>query len=271
MDQTGIYPETEPLLTFEEYLVYEGEPDVLYELFRGKLIPMSAPSLYHTQICEYLVYTLQRYFATENRELVAKATTVGVRTAENSARLPDVLVGERGIWEKIGDRPGAGVLNFAEKPLLVIEVVSTNRRDDYLIKCSEYAIAEIPEYWIIDPKKKRVRVLTNPNQEEGYSWVDFDEENRVISPLLPKLELSVAEILTPPIVDVLVQQEQAQLQYLREQVDSEHQRAETERQRAETERQRAETERQRAETERQRAERLAQKLKELGINPEEIN
>ncbi|MBC6418000.1 MAG: Uma2 family endonuclease [Prochloron sp. SP5CPC1] len=70
--------EKEHLFTFQEYLEYKGEPDVLHELVRGQLIPMSAPTIEDTKICEFLVYKLQRYFAAQNISMVAK-TTVGVR------------------------------------------------------------------------------------------------------------------------------------------------------------------------------------------------
>jgi Uma2 family endonuclease len=56
-----------------------------------------------------------------------------------------------------------------------------------------------------------------------------------------------------------------------ETAEQERQRAEQERQRAEQERQRAEQEHQRAEQERQRAETLAAKLRELGIDPDQVN
>ncbi len=42
--QEAKQPSTELKLTFAEYLAYEGEPDVLYELFRGRLMPMPAQS-----------------------------------------------------------------------------------------------------------------------------------------------------------------------------------------------------------------------------------
>ena len=158
--------EKEQSITFQDYLVYEGEPDVLYELVRGQLIPMSAPTLYHTKIYEFLVDKLQRYFAEQSLSLVAK-TTVGVRTEDNSSRIPDAIVCHQSLWEQISDRSGAGVLDFSEKPILVVEIVSSNPRDDYVIKRHEYEIAEIAEYWIIDPKKRRVRVLTNPGHEAG--------------------------------------------------------------------------------------------------------
>jgi Uma2 family endonuclease len=260
--QEQVQPSTEPKLTFAEYLDYEGEPDVLYELFRGRLIPMPAPTLYHAKICEFLVYKLQRYFADQNLALVAK-TTVGVRTEENSSRIPDAIVCQQSLWEQISDRPGAGVLDFAEKPILVIEIVSSNRRDDYVTKRYEYEVAEIPEYWIVDPQKKRLRVFAT-TQEEGYSWVDFSEDSSVVSGQFDQLVLSVQELLNPPVVEQLIKEEQAKIKTL-------EQEAETERQRAENERQRAENERQRAENERQRAEKLAQRLREMGINPEEID
>jgi Uma2 family endonuclease len=249
-------PEKQHLFTFAEYLEYEGEPYVLYELFRGQLIPRPAPTLYHTKICEFLTYKLQRYFAEQNLALVAK-TTVGVRTESNSSRIPDAIVCDRNLWEQISDRPGAGVLDFAEKPILVVEIVSSNRRDDYIIKRSEYELAEIPEYWIVDPKKKQVRVCSNLDSEQGYTFADFTEDPSIVSGQFEKLVLSVKELFDTPVVEQLIQEEQAKLKTLEQQ--------------AETERQRAETERQRAESERQRAEKLAQRLREMGINPDDLD
>ncbi len=262
--QEQVQSSTEPKLTFAEYLDYEGEPDVLYELFRGQLIPMPAQSHLHTSICKFLIYKLQRYFAEKNLDLVANSLGTGLRTAENSSRIPDVVVCSQSVWQEVISRPGAGVLDLAEKPLLVVEIVSSNRRDDYIIKRSEYELAEIPEYWIVDPEKKRVRVLANATNEEGYNWVDFSADSSIVSAQFDQLDLSVQELLNPPVVEQLIKQEQARIKSL-------EQEAKTERQRAENEHQRAETERQRAETERQRAEKLAQRLRELGINPEEID
>lgn len=241
--------EKEHMLTFQEYLSYEGEPDVIYELVRGKLIPMSTPTLEHTKICEFLVYKLQRYFAAQNLSLVAK-TTVGVRTEENSSRIPDGIVCNQSLWEQISDRPGAGVLDFDEKPILVVEIVSSNRREDYVIKRNEYEAAGIAEYWIVDPKKKLVRVFVNPSKEEGYSFTDFTEDTSIISDRFEQLVLSVKELLNPPLVEQLIKEEQTQIKTLEQQ---------------------AETERQRAETERQRAEKLAQRLLEMGVNPDDID
>ncbi|MBP0011114.1 MULTISPECIES: Uma2 family endonuclease [unclassified Roseofilum] len=230
------------LFTFEDYLFYEGEPDVRYELVGGKLVPMPQPTFYHAKICDFLAYRLQRYFSEEQLNLVAKNSAVGVRTADISSRIPDVAVFDLNLWQESSDRAGSAILDFSEKPLLVVEVVSTNRRDDYLIQSSEYAIAEIPEYWIVDPKKKRVRILTHPIRDEGYTWVEFAEGETLNSPQFKTLKLSVSEIFNPPAVENLINQERSQSQQFQQQ----------------------------AEAERARAEKLAQKLREMGINPEEF-
>ena len=275
----------EHLLTFQEYLEYVPESDVRYELVRGKLIPMPAATHLHTSICKFLVYKLQRYFAAENLDLVANALGTGIRTEENTSRIPDVVVFNKTIWEEVIHRSGAGVLDFAEQPILVVEVVSSNRRDDYVVKQDEYEIAKIPSYWIVDPKKKLVRVFTKSRNKEGYTAVDFTEEKTIVSSQFDQLVLSVKELLNPTIVEELIKEEQTTIKTLAEQAENERQRAETleqqvenERQQAETERQRAETleqqvenERQRAEKERQRAEKLAQRLLEMGVNPDSEN
>ena len=233
--------EIEHLLTFQEYLEYVGEPDVRYELVRGKLIPMGASTHLHTNICKFLIYKFQRYFAAQNLDLVANALGTGVRTEENTSRIPDVVVFSKTVWEQVRHRSGAGVLDFDEQPILVVEIVSSNRRDDYVIKRNEYEVAQIAEYWIVDAKKKRVRVFNNPRNEEGYGFVDFTEDTSIVSSQFKKLVLSVKELLDPPLVEELIKEEQTTIK----------------------------TWKQRAETERQRAEKLAQRLLEMGINPED--
>jgi len=228
-------PEVERLCTFQEYLDYVGEPDVRYELVRGKLVPMAASTHLHTNICKFLLYKFQRYFAAQNLDLVANALATGVRTEENTSRIPDLVVCSQTVWEQVLHRPGAGVLDFNDLPILVVEIVSSNRRDDYVIKRNEYELAQIAEYWIVDPKEKRVRVFTNPSDEEGYDWVDFPEDTFIISSQFPQLVLSVKELLNPPLVEQLIKEEQSKIQTLA-----------------------------------QRAEKLARLLREMGVNPDTL-
>jgi len=239
-----------PTLNFEEYRFYQTDSELQYELYKGKLIPLPTATVLQIKICEYLVYKLQRYLAEHNLDLVAK-TGLGVRTEEDTSRIPDVVVCTQSLLEQAAAIPGAGILDFEEKPLLVIEVVSQNRRADYVIKRAEYELANLPEYVIVDPtpNKQLVRVLAFPEGEEIYRQTDFLPGQQMVSLVFPNLTLSVNEILSPPLVEGLIKEEQARLQELEQQ---------------------AAVERQRADEQRQRAERLAAKLRELGVDPDSI-
>ena len=94
--------ETSPTLTFEEYKVYQSDDDFQYELYKGKLIQKPIATILHIKICEYLVYQLQHYIAVRNLDLVVKKG-LGVRTEENSSRIPDVVVCHKSIFEKLAD------------------------------------------------------------------------------------------------------------------------------------------------------------------------
>jgi len=122
----------------------------------------------------------------------------------------------------------------------VVEVTSDNWREDYIRKRAEYALIDIPEYCIVDPNKQRVWVLNNPEGEEGYQRQEFTRGQQLRFQQFPELVLSVDTILSPPVVEDLIREEQAQRQQLQQQLDEE----------------------------RQRAERLAARLREMGVDPD---
>jgi len=224
--------DTSPTLTFEEYRVYQSNDDVKYELYKGKLIAMATASALHTSICEFWVYKLQRYLAEHNLDLVVK-TSVGVRTEEATSRIPDVVVCTETLWQQALARRGSGILDFDETPLLVIEVVSQDRRADYITKRGEYQLANVPEYVIVDPteNRQRVRVMAFLEGDDIYTEVNYLPGEEMESVVFPNLRLSVNEILDPPLVEGLIKAEQAQLQ---------------------------------------KAERLAARLRELGVDPDAV-
>ncbi|MGL5061990.1 MAG: Uma2 family endonuclease [Microcoleus sp.] len=245
-------------LTFEEYLNYQGESGVCYELYRGHLIEMPTPTAIHIKICAFLVYQFQRFFAANNLPLVAVVTTA-VRTEENSARVPDVVVCTRSLWEQVCAQPGSAVMDFEEKPLLVIEVTSQNWREDYIRKRAEYDFIDIPEYWIVDANRPKIRVCSRPENESSYSDREFLPGQQVQSVQFPEFILPVSEVLDPPQVEDLTQEASMHLQQLEQQ----NQQLEQQNQQLEQHNQQLE---QQATLERQRAERLAQRLREMGAD-----
>jgi GAF domain-containing protein len=177
---------------------------------------------------------------------------------------------------------------------LVVEVTSENWKDDYYDKRAEYEQRRIPEYWIVDGRRKQVVALYLAEDATTYQEQVLKPGDVLASQVLAGLTLPVETILAPPMPEDLLREElqrlsqaaqeaalaQQRIEAERQRAEAERQRAEAERQRAEAawqqaeaERQRAEAEQQRAEAERHRAEaaearlqRLAARLRELGLD-----
>ncbi len=86
----------------------------------------------------------------------------------------------------------------------MVEVVSTNWRDDYLTKLRDYEALGIAEYWIVDylalgavwylgqPKQPTLSVYYLMDGE--YQVQTFRGNDRVISTIFPGLALTATEI-----------------------------------------------------------------------------
>jgi Uma2 family endonuclease len=90
-------------------------------------------------------------------------------------------------------------------PPLVIEVVSTNWRDDYRIKLNEYETLGIREYWIVDyaglggvqyiGSPKQPTVTINRLIDDEYQAARYQGDATILSPLFPRLELTTLQIV----------------------------------------------------------------------------
>ncbi len=60
--------------------------------------------------------------------------------------IPDVIV----------TPPTDEEIRFTGTPLLVVEVLSTNRVQDLVTKTTKYAQAGLPRYWVVDPNEETV-------------------------------------------------------------------------------------------------------------------
>jgi Uma2 family endonuclease len=123
---------------------------------------------------------------------------------KDSGYFPDVLVLNREnlanekLWKK-----QSIISNGASIPL-VIEVVSTNWRDDYHLKYADYEEMGISEYWIVDYAALGGRnFIGNPKQptisvcnliDEEYQISKFRDHERIISQTFPELNLTANQI-----------------------------------------------------------------------------
>ncbi len=191
--------------TFEEFVT--GLPEnsgVRYELHNGNIIEMAQPIGDHEEVKGFLgveipfeIKRLGLPYGIPNQVIVRPED-------KDSGYFPDLLVLNREnlanekLWKK-----QSIISNGASIPL-VIEVVSTNWRDDYHVKYADYEEMGIPEYWIVDYAALGGRnFIGNPKQatisicnlvDEEYQISKFRDDERIISQTFPELNLTANQI-----------------------------------------------------------------------------
>ncbi|MBN3924405.1 Uma2 family endonuclease [Nostoc sp. NMS4] len=197
------------LFTFDEYLDFlETQPEnIRYELHDGDIIQMPPPSGKHEQIVAFLTMMLgYECLRLKLNYGIPKTATVKPEK-KMSGYYPDVLLmnfsnlGNEPLWEK------QSILSKPASIPLVIEVVSTNWRDDYHKKFADYEEMGIQEYWIVDyaalgskeligdPKQPTITIYSLSDEGE-YRSKQFRGDNRIESPTFPDLNLTVEQIFS---------------------------------------------------------------------------
>lgn len=190
------------LTTFEDFLEWKPETG-RYELHDGVIIEMQ-PTGDHEEITGFLVTKLVMQFEQFNLPYFIPKQALVKPPGKQSGYLPDVLIlnrtnlGTEPLWKK-----SSTVTQGASIPL-VIEVVSTNWRDDYLLKVADYEEMGVLEYWIVDYLGLGGRrFIGNPKQptlsvyslvEEEYQVSQFRGADCIQSPTFPELNLTAEQV-----------------------------------------------------------------------------
>jgi Uma2 family endonuclease len=192
------------LMTFDEFMAWYPE-DGRYELINGRVCEVK-PTGPHEQVGAYL----NRRLLVEIDRLqlpyfLPKSCTVKP-FSDQSGYLPDVVIVDQ---TQLADEPRwqrESTLIHGNSMPLVIEVVSTNWRDDYQRKAADYEEMGIPEFWIADylglggrryigtPKQPTFSVYHLVDGEYQVSL--FHGAERIISPTFPDLNLTLDKVLT---------------------------------------------------------------------------
>lgn len=181
-------------LTLEEYLAFDDGTENRYELVDGELVKMPPETDKNNMISLYLLTEFLKFVSI--KLIRHKDTEIVVTGNRTRVRLPDLMILTEELLAAI-DGKRATITPDMPSPRLVVEVVSpgkVNEDRDYRYKRSEYAARGISEYWIVDPGKMKVTVLT---------WLDglyeeavfADRNDSIISTILPKFALTVAQVL----------------------------------------------------------------------------
>ncbi|MEH1936886.1 MAG: Uma2 family endonuclease [Nostoc sp.] len=189
-------------IAFEEFLNWKPDGGG-YELHDGVIVEMQ-PVGDHEEINGFLAGEVTLEFKRLKLPyLIPKQALVKIPDKE-SGYSPDVIVinqknlSAEPMWKK-----SSTVTQAASVPL-VIEVVSTNWKDDYASKLVDYETFGVAEYWIVDYLGLGGRrYIGNPKQPtiSVYYLVDgeyqvnlFRGKLRIVSPSFPELNLTAEQI-----------------------------------------------------------------------------
>ncbi|MEH1786486.1 MAG: Uma2 family endonuclease [Nostoc sp.] len=191
------------LVTFEDFAAWRPEGG-RYELHDGVIVEMAQPVGDHEDIVGFLALEISFDIKRLNLPYYIPKTVLVKPLEGESAYSPDILIINRPnllnepLWKN------KSTVSQAASIPLVIEVVSTNWRDDYYKKLADYEAIGIPEYWIIDyaacgarkfignPKLPTISIYKLIDGE--YQVTQFRGSDCIVSPTFPELNLTAEQI-----------------------------------------------------------------------------
>ncbi|MEG4343737.1 Uma2 family endonuclease [Microcoleus sp. A003_D6] len=193
-------------VTFDEFVTWYPENSVhRYELRNGVIVEMPLGTGGHSRVTGFI--SLKVGVEIDRRELpyFIPGDCLLKPTRDEAGYQPDVIVLDEVAlrqceprWEK------ESIITMGSSVRLAVEVVSTNWRDDYFLKASDYEEMGIPEYWIVDYLGLGGRqFIGNPKQatlsvyqlvDEEYQVKQFRGDSRVESLAFPELNLTAEQI-----------------------------------------------------------------------------
>ncbi|MFN5873558.1 MAG: Uma2 family endonuclease [Aphanizomenon sp.] len=194
------------IVTFEEFVnSLPDNSDIRYELHHGEIVKMAQPVGDHEEVKGFLGVEIPFEIKRMGLSYVIPNQVIVRPEGKDSGYFPDLLVLNRDhlanepLWKK------QSVISNGISIPLIIEIVSTNWRDDYYVKYADYEEMGISEYWIVDYAALGGRnFIGNPKQptisvcnlvDEEYQISRFRDDERVISQTFPELNLTANQIL----------------------------------------------------------------------------
>ena len=141
--------EKSPRITAEDYFRMTADLTDKTELRNGEIVSLASPGRTHQRISSHLHHAVEAYIR-KNGGSCEVNEALNARLDDSTVVIPDVMVVCDS--EKMDEKGCNGA------PDWVIEIVSANRRDDFIYKLALYQDSGVREYWIIDPKNEKTLV-----------------------------------------------------------------------------------------------------------------
>ena len=192
-------------VTFEEFISWYPDQSGRYELYDGVIVEMPKPTGKHSNLTGFLIEELiLTIIAMGKRGTWRIPRESIVKSSNGNGYEPDIIVIDQDVialeprWKK------ESIIENSQSVKLVVEVVSTNWRNDYFKKRADYEEMGILEYWIVDYAALGGRnFLGSPKEatfwvhqliEGEYQISRFRGKERIVSPTFPEFNLTAEQI-----------------------------------------------------------------------------
>jgi len=173
--------------TYEDYKSLPESETKRYELLEGELIMVPSPNEYHQRISGNLEFILRAFVKDKNLGRIYDAPFDVAFSGEDVVQ-PDILFVSKERFQIITDEEILGA------PDLVVEILSPATAErDRTYKRTLYARYGVHEYWIVDPEKKTIEVLSIG--KVGFETSGMYRKTDILkSPIFPGLTIKLPDI-----------------------------------------------------------------------------
>ncbi|NJK74481.1 MAG: Uma2 family endonuclease [Richelia sp. CSU_2_1] len=192
-------------ITFDEFVAWYPENSVhKYELHNGVIVEMPKGTGDHSDVTGFISLKVGVEIDRGELPYSIPGDCLLKPVRDESGYEPDVIVLDRTALANEPRYKKESVITMGSSVRLAVEVVSTNWRDDYFFKASDYEEMGIPEYWIVDylglggrkfignPKQPTLSVYQLVDGE--YQVKQFRGSERIESLAFPELKLTAEQI-----------------------------------------------------------------------------
>lgn len=193
--------------SFDQFISWYPENSRLrYELHDGVIIEMPKPKGKHSNLTGSLIEQILiviRQIGKGGIWTIPRESIVKPR-GEKSGYEPDIIILNREIIEAESRWASESVIQNPDSIKLIVEVVSSNWRDDYYNKLRDYEEMGIEEYWIVDYAALGARkFIGNPKQptffvcnlvDGEYQMISFTGDTPIVSSAFPQFNLSAQQV-----------------------------------------------------------------------------
>jgi Uma2 family endonuclease len=159
-----------------------------YEIINGVLYMSTAPSYHHQYIIKQMLF-LVGYPAEQMGLGLVIFSPVGLFMPNSEPVQPDLVIIRQENSDIIQDRRIRGV------PDLIVEVLSPGNADyDEKTKLQAYANAGVPEYVVIDPAARALRLYRLDAPGSYHPPLEYTENDAVTFDCLPGITLIVEQL-----------------------------------------------------------------------------